>query len=397
MDPVVLHDALEGPAPPLVLDVRNEDEFARWRVESRGAVETLNLPYFGFLEDEDAAVARVRAWADRHGGAARGIAVICAKGGSSEFVAEALAGHGVAAQSVDGGMVAWGRASVCRPVAARAVRAWQVQRFGKGCLSYLLASGDDAVVVDPHRDVDLYRRLLDERRLRLRAVVDTHLHADHVSGGRALASAAGASYHASASDFDGAKFAYEPVADGARIRAGKLELTPLVLLHTPGHTPGSTSLAVADELLLTGDTLFVGSVGRPDLAGHAAEWARDLWDTLHRRLAEVGDAALVLPAHTAGAAEAREDGVVAAALGTLRRDNAAMRSAQDDFVRVAATSLPPAPAEYARIREINLAPQSAADDELDAVELGKNQCAMAPKAPSQEASCPARRPSTPAG
>jgi glyoxylase-like metal-dependent hydrolase (beta-lactamase superfamily II)/rhodanese-related sulfurtransferase len=381
MDPVALHDALEGPAPPLVLDVRNEDEFARWRVESRRAVETLNVPYFGFIEDEEQSVARVRAWADRRGGAARGIAVVCAKGCSSEFVTGVLAGHGFAAQSVDGGMAAWGRASVCRPVAARSVRAWQVQRFGKGCLSYLLAAGDDAVVVDPHRDTAFYQRLLDERRLRLRAVVDTHLHADHVSGGRALADAAGADYRANPADFEGAQFAYESVADGARIRAGKLELTPLVVLHTPGHTPGSTSLAVADELLLTGDTLFVGSVGRPDLAGHAAEWARDLWDSLHRRLARIGDAALVLPAHTAGAAEARDDGVVAGELGTLRRDNAAMRSAQDEFVRVAATSLPPAPAEYARIRAINLAPQTASGDELDVVELGKNQCAMAPKAP----------------
>jgi glyoxylase-like metal-dependent hydrolase (beta-lactamase superfamily II)/rhodanese-related sulfurtransferase len=381
MDPVALHDALEGPAPPLVLDVRNEDEFARWRVESRQPVETLNVPYFGFLDDEEPSVARVREWAESRGGAARGIAVVCAKGGASEFVAETLAGHGIAAHNLDGGMIAWGRASVCRPVTARSVRAWQVQRFGKGCLSYLLAAGEDAVVVDPHRDVDLYRRLLDERGLRLRAVVDTHLHADHVSGGRALADAAGASYHASAADFAGAKFAYESVADGARIRAGRLELTPMVLLHTPGHTPGSTSLAVADELLLTGDTLFVGSVGRPDLAGHAAEWARDLWDTLHRRLAKVGDAALVLPAHTAGPSEARDDGVVAAALGALRRENAALRTGEDDFVRAAATSLPPAPPEYARIRAINLAPGTASGDELDVVELGKNQCAMAPKAP----------------
>jgi glyoxylase-like metal-dependent hydrolase (beta-lactamase superfamily II) len=207
-------------------------------------------------------------------------------------------------------------------------------------------------------------------------VFDTHLHADHVSGGPALARDAGVAYHASPRDFEGAAVHVEPLEDGRPVRIGQLEVLPIVPIGTPGHTPGSTSLLVAGALLLTGDTLFVDDVGRPDLGGQAAAWARDLHRTLHERLESLGDPVVVLPAHASGLAASGPDGAVTGTLGDLRRRNRAMRLDLDAFVREAERAAGSAPPEYARIRAINLGRETAAEAELTELELGKNQCAL---------------------
>jgi glyoxylase-like metal-dependent hydrolase (beta-lactamase superfamily II) len=369
-----LYQRLAGATPPRVLDVRNAEEFARWRVEGPHPVDVLNIPYFEFVEHEETSVRRVTDWID---GRAGDLVVVCAEGGSSAYVAEILQGRGLPAANLAGGMVAWGLGTTARLVAASGpVRLWQVLRFGRGCLSYVVARGEDAVVVDPHRRVDAYRALLEQEKLRLRAVFDTHLHADHVSGGAALARDAGVGYHASPRDFDGAMVSVEDLADGRPVRIGRLELVPIVPLATPGHTPGSTSLLVGEALLLTGDTLFVDDVGRPDLGGQAAAWARDLHRTLHERLRPLGDAVVVLPAHAASLAGLGPTGAVSGVLGDLRTRNPAMRLDLDAFVREAEHAAGSAPPEYARIRAINLGRETAAEAELTELELGKNQCAL---------------------
>jgi glyoxylase-like metal-dependent hydrolase (beta-lactamase superfamily II) len=168
----------------------------------------------------------------------------------------------------------------------------------------------------------------------------------------------------------------EALEHGQPVRVGKLELLPIVPIGTPGHTPGSTSLLVADALLLTGDTLFVDDVGRPDLGGQAAAWARDLHRTLHERLEPLGDGVVVLPAHASGLAAAGPDGTVTGTLGNLRRRNRAMRLNVDAFVLEAEHAAGSAPPEYERIRAINLGRETAAEAELTELELGKNQCAL---------------------
>jgi glyoxylase-like metal-dependent hydrolase (beta-lactamase superfamily II) len=369
-----LYQRLVAETPPRILDVRNAEEFARWRVEGPRPVDVLNVPYFEFVEREEASVRKVTDWL---GGRAGDLVVVCAEGGSSVYVAELLLARGLAAANLTGGMVAWGLGTTVRPVSASGpARLWQVLRFGRGCLSYVVARGQDAVVVDPHRGTDVYRGLLDREGLRLRGVFDTHLHADHVSGGPALAREGGVAYHASQRDFEGASVPVEDLPDGQPIRIGKLDVLPIVSLSTPGHTPGSTSLLVGDGFLLTGDTLFVDDVGRPDLGGQAAAWARDLHRTLHERLRSLRDAVVVLPAHASTVALAGPLGVVAGTLGDLRQRNQAMRLDLDAFVREAEHAAGSAPAEYARIRAINLGRETPAETELTELELGKNQCAL---------------------
>lgn len=369
-----LYGRLNGAEPPLVLDVRNREEFARWKVEGRGLPELLNIPYFEFIEDEEGSVRRVAEWL---GGRPRDLVAVCAEGGSSAYVADLLAARGLAAANLEGGMHAWGRDTLVQPVrAAGTVRIWQILRFGRGCLSYVVASDGDAVVVDPHRGVDEIRDVLGQTGLRLRAVFDTHLHADHVSGAAALARAEGVPYHAHAADFERPALAVEVMEPGVPVRVAGMRVLPVVALHTPGHTPGSTSLLVDDALLLTGDTIFVDGVGRPDLGGQTAEWAAELHRTLHTRLAPLADDVLVLPAHSSGPHELSADGTVAGRLGDVRRELAARAADQATFVRAAETAAGTAPPQYARIRAINLGHATATEDETVELELGKNECAL---------------------
>ena len=368
-----LHRRIEAGHPPLILDVRNVEEFARWPIEGRGPLEALNLPYFAFIEDEADAVRRVRDWI---AGRDRDLVVVCAQGGSSDYVAEVLRGSGLAAANLAGGMRAWGGATAVRPIPDAPLGVWQAARFGRGCLSYVLASAGEAIAVDPHRDLDLYLGLAARQGLRLRAVFDTHLHADHLSGAAALASEAGIPYYAHAADFQGAGFDFAPVDDEAPLRFGSAEVAPLRFLHTPGHTPGSAMLLVGEALLLTGDTLFVGSAGRPDLGGRTLDWGRDLYHTLHRRLGRIPDGVRVLPAHTAGPRESRADGTVQERLGVLRRTNETLVADEAAFLARLEAGTAPAPAHYAKIRAVNLGAASASGDEAAEMELGRNECAL---------------------
>lgn len=370
-----LHERLQAADAPLLLDVRNRDEFARWPVETPRPVDALNLPYFDFIEREEDSLGQVSRWI---AGRTREVAVVCAKGGSSEFVAGLLRDKGIRAVNLDGGMIAWGAASSVRRLALpEPLRAWQVIRFGKGCLSYVIAGGTDAVVVDPQRRTEAYVGLLEREGLTLRGVIDTHLHADHVSGAPALAKAAGVPYFANPADFNGAAFPIEPVEDGRRIELGGVTIVPLLFMHAPGHTPGSLLLVANDAVLLTGDTLFVENVGRPDLGGKAAEWGRDLHRTLKVRMAPLADALLVLPAHYGGPRELRPDGAVWERLGTLRRSNPAFSSDEAAFLRTLEEGVTPAPPQYPTIRKVNLGLGPSGEEELTEMELGKNECALA--------------------
>ncbi len=207
-----------------------------------------------------------------------------------------------------------------------------------GCIAYLVGceKAGVAALVDPGRaDLDDYEALAHARGLRLTHVIDTHIHADHVSGNRELASRTGAALclHEAAD----ARFPYQALRDGERLRLGSVELG---VLHTPGHTPESMCLVVTDTtrgtepwFALTGDTLFVGDVGRPDFGGETA--AATLHRSLFERLIPLGDAVEVYPAHGAGSTCGRAmSAKLGSTLGFERRFNVALRHrSPDDFVR----------------------------------------------------------------
>lgn len=243
-------------------------------------------------------------------------------------------------------------------------------QFYLGCLahaSYLIASGGDAAIVDPQRDVDQYIAEAERRGVKIRYVIETHLHADFVSGHRELAERTGAQIVIGSSA--GAQFPHRAVRDGDVLALGDVELRAL---ETPGHTPESISWLVIDNgrpvKVLTGDTLFIGDVGRPDLAGAKGftpqAMAAMLYESLHGKLLRLDDSVEVWPAHGAGSACGRNiSKETSSTIGMQRRNNYALRPmARDEFVTMMTTDLPEAPPYFARDAEINRAGARALAD-----------------------------------
>jgi hydroxyacylglutathione hydrolase len=240
------------------------------------------------------------------------------------------------------------------------------KQFYLGCLahaSYLVGSEGEAAVVDPQRDVDQYVAEAETQGLRIKYVVETHLHADFVSGHTELAARTGAEIVIGASA--GARFPHRAVKDGDELQVGRVRLR---VMETPGHTPESISLVVIDtevspepQKVLTGDTLFVGDVGRPDLAGARGhtpqEMAGMLYESLHGKLLKLGDAVEVWPAHGAGSMCGRNiSKETSSTVGQQRRFNHALAPmARDEFVRLMTSDLPEAPAYFPVDAEINRA------------------------------------------
>jgi len=237
------------------------------------------------------------------------------------------------------------------------------KQFYLGCLaqaSYMIGSDGEAAVVDPRRDVDAYLDEAEAQGLKIKHVIETHLHADFVSGHRELAKRTGARIYMS--EKAGAKFPHVPVREGHEIKFGEVVLR---FLETPGHTPESVSVLVFDrakseepQAVLTGDTLFIGDVGRPDLLGakmSAQELAGMLYDSLHGKLLKLPDSVEVYPAHGAGSLCGRNiSNETSSTIGQQRQFNYALRPMpREEFVKMMTTDLPEAPAYFGRDVQIN--------------------------------------------
>ena len=372
-----------------VLDVRKRDEFERFRLEGRSPVPAVNIPYAEMLElggkpeRLDSVVAYLeRDLADQLPSGLP-ILAVCAKGKTSELVAEGLRRLGYAGTSLQGGMKSWGEHYATRAVFEDADLAiYQVSRPARGCLSYVVASAGSAIVIDALRHLHPYLTLARAKGLRIETVIDTHGHADHISGGLALAAKTGASYYLHPydaihpMDVLPATFPYEFIRDGQRFPVGRHELEAL---HIPGHTLGLVAFRLGDRYLFTGDSIFIRSIARPDLGGKA-----DTWAVLHgrslRRLLSLPGGITVLPGHFSSLDEAGDTGRFAASLDELKKRNdglvALQRESEQGFVRYLVESLPKFIPEYVEIKRVNAGLVAPTEEDAATLELGKNACAL---------------------
>ncbi|MBR0603545.1 MBL fold metallo-hydrolase [Bacillus safensis] len=355
--------------PIFLLDVRNESDVQDWKIEGK-AVDYINVPYFELLDGVEDMVEKVPT--DRE------VLVVCAKEGSSIMVAEMLAEAGRTVSYLQGGMKAW--SEHVEPVKIGDLSGggelYQFVRMGKGCLSYMIMSNGEAAVVDAARMTEVYIDFAKKHDVSVAHVLDTHLHADHISGGKKLADQTGAAYWLPPKDAEEVTFEYERLEEGQRITIGtaSIDIQPI---YSPGHTIGSTSFIVDNQFLLSGDILFVDSIGRPDLAGLAEDWVGDLRETLYDRYMALSKELIVLPAHFMVMEEVNEDGSVWKELGVLFEENHGLNIEDEDVFRQMVTkNLPAQPNAYQDIRYTNMGKLTPDDEEQREMEIGPNRCAI---------------------
>jgi len=362
----------------LLLDVRNDKEFDAWRIEALHTPETLHIPYVVFVEEEEEAAKDIPQ--------GREVIAVCAKGGASDYVAEILREVGIPAVNLIGGTIAWGNYYVIRPVVEQETyQIYQVDRAARGCLSYVLISQGQAAIIDPLRHIEQYQGFLEQKGADLALLLDTHAHADHISGGPALSDATGAPYYLHPYDgihpFDmlPAKLHYEMLREGQTFALGDLNIR---VIHTPGHTLGLVSFLVTDSAgqsyYFTGDTLFLQSFGRPDLGGQGETWAPLVYEAIFETIkAQVPSDALVLPGHYARHDEAGEDGLFAKQMADVWRDNVDLQRAdKQEFIQFVLDHLPEMPSQYVEIKRVNAGLSTPDELEASELELGKNICAL---------------------
>lgn len=351
-----------------ILDVRNVDEFAAAPVEGPRPAPTRNVPVYRVMEELEDEAARTLDDA----------VVICGQGNGSELVAEEFEDLGKRVRSLAGGTDAWNRLLVPFEITGlpAPVRVWQLQRPAKACLSYVVGvPGESCIVVDPTRQPQPYLDLAAEHAMTVTHVVDTHVHADHISGGPALAADLGVEYHLPPEDAGGVvPWPNRPLRDGDVLDLGSAEVR-VMSMHLPGHTPGTIALLVSDAVLLVGDTVFVRGLGRPDLTGQAEELARDLFRSVHERLRPLDPRTLIAPAHWSSSEEINGDGLVVTTLEDVFTATLLNERAIEKFVEEIVTSLPAAPDFYDTIRAVNAGKLAPPEDEVDILDVGKNQCA----------------------
>ena len=356
-----------------ILDTRMESDYEEWHIDGE-TVESINIPYFEFLDDEIDPEVLDRVPQDRP------ITVLCAKGGASEYVAGTLAERGYEVDHLEEGMNGWARIYERLEIERYdgAGRLYQYQRPSSGCLGYLLVDDGEAAVIDPLRAfTDRYLSDVDDLDTDLVYAFDTHIHADHISGVRDLDAAGVTGVIPEASVDRGVTYADDVTlaADGDTFQVGGATIETI---YTPGHTSGMTSYLVDGSLLATGDGLFVESVARPDLEEGdegAPEAAGQLYDSLQTRVLARPEDTLIGGAHFSDVAAPARDGTYTAPIGQLLEEMAALTMDREAFVELILSDMPPRPANYVDIISTNLGQQATDDEEAFELELGPNNCA----------------------
>ena len=357
----------------IVLDVRNEEDFGRFSVEGPFPFDMVNVPYFDFMEEEDASVAKVS-----HD---KPVKVVCAKEGSAQYVGEILMNHGFKDVAfLTGGIKTWGNMLTPKRInpGSDDYALYQFIRPAKASCNYGLLYKGEMVNFDPSRNYDFYQSFADSQNVKIVRTFETHLQADYISGSKKIADVTGAEIMANVGDFKDASFQYSGVKDGESYSVGG-DGPEIKVLHSPGHTPGSTSYIIDDKYFITGDTVFILSVGRPDLGGKAEEWSVMLFDTLTNKVQNLDKKLKVLPGHFMEWNEANDSLLFVENLGEVIHRNAGVFkiATPENFTKYIKDNMRKSPEIYGEIRKVNVGWLDVDMNEADIMDLGKNECVAA--------------------
>jgi glyoxylase-like metal-dependent hydrolase (beta-lactamase superfamily II) len=332
----------------------------------------INIPYMEFIEKEDESVARVQVAKEES------IRIVCAKEGSAKYVAEILVNNGWQdVRYLEEGIKSWGNMLAPKPVASGSgYELYQFIRPGKASCSYGLIYENEMAVFDPSRNTRFYQNFAKEHGARIIRTFETHLQADYISGSRQIFFDTGAQIVGHKNDFKDATFEYKSLNDQEVFKFSKGG-PEIKAIHMPGHTPGSTSYLIDDKYLVTGDTVFILSIGRPDLGGMAEDWSKLLFHTLKTKIAGLDDDLLIMPGHYIEWSEANPQQLFVDTLGSIRNKNADIYgiAQEDEFIRFIKDNMRKQPDEYAQIRKVNAGLLEVDDEDQEIMDLGKNECA----------------------
>jgi glyoxylase-like metal-dependent hydrolase (beta-lactamase superfamily II)/rhodanese-related sulfurtransferase len=389
IEPNDLKERLDSGEDIYILDVRTPEEYQAWRISYDRYQNPPLIPVDQLFSPQT----KVPEQIPKH----KEIVIVCAHGNRSMMAAKLLSRLGYNVKSVRGGMSGWNAVYDIAEIRTKsdAIRIWQIRRVSKGCIGYLVASTHDnnAIAIDPTCEIDRsYIKLARENGLRIIKVVDTHMHADHLSGALNLAKSVSASlcvsllegYEVKNDHEDtGLANSIEWIRNGKKIEIGNG--VELVAVHTPGHTNGSMSFSLTvdssgEKYLFTGDTLFVDGVGRPDLKEDSKELASKLHSTYYSIFSEseYADDTEILPGHfNVNATSLMHGKAVFDTLGTIRQKIiGSLPSSKKEFVSVLLYNTPPKPANYKTIVEINKGLTLCDKMQLTELETGPNSCGI---------------------
>jgi glyoxylase-like metal-dependent hydrolase (beta-lactamase superfamily II)/rhodanese-related sulfurtransferase len=370
-----------------ILDVRTPEEHKSWKVSYDKYQDSSLIP-IDALSSPDALTQIPK---DKE------IVTFCAHGNRSMGAAKMLAELGCNAKSIQGGLDGWNsvydNAAIINGANSTA-RIWQIRRVSKGCMSYMIATKSDkkAIVIDPTCEIDnAISKIVNENDLKITKVIDTHMHADHLSGATRLAKRYGSDVYLSSLEgydygitLDGINF--KSVMDGDSIDVGNDVI--LHVIYTPGHTNGSMSFKLQlDEInkiktsvnnhksyLFTGDTLFIDGVGRPDLHNNADEFAHNLFNSYHQKILNLPDETTILPAHFSGSFSHEKP--ISNSINSIKQQMNLLSASENKFVEFVTSSIPPQPMNYRKIISINRKLISCDKVEEKDIEAGPNSCGI---------------------
>ncbi|ASS50388.1 MAG: rhodanese [Candidatus Fluviicola riflensis] len=299
------------------------------------------------------------------------VVTVCAGGKTSLIAAEILNKKGYKAYSLQGGMKAWNYAWSVAEVQDEKLKLIQIRRVAKGCISYIIGSDNEAIVVDAALDPEVYITLAKSNGWTIKYVMDTHIHADYISRTSELASVSGAAQvFLENADVD---YPFTPLKNGELLTFG---ISTFKTIHTPGHTTESICYSVNGKYLLTGDTLFTEGVGRPDLKAdkeQAILKANQLFDSLEI-IKSLKDDTLILPAHSSQSI-AFDKKIIGAELSELKESISLLKLPKEEFVEQTILRIPQTPPNYLQIASLNKSGNYNGINPAD-LEAGANRCAI---------------------
>ena len=299
------------------------------------------------------------------------VVTVCAGGKTSLMAAQMLAEKGYDAYSLSQGMKGWSLAWNIAYQQFDGFEVWQVRRTGKGCLSYIIASANEAIIIDASLPLEVYTQLINQNNLSVKHVIETHIHADHLSRSKEVAEYFYVPLYLPVPNK--VQFEFSSIKPDTIFPVGSVRL---LSISTPGHTLESLSFYVTNNILITGDTLFTNGVGRPDLKSSIEESrqkAHLLYASLNKLLS-LPDSVIVLPAHTNKPVEF-DNTLIKTTIGEAKKNITMLQRSEEEFTSSLLQKIPPVPPNFLSIVEKNITGNYEGINPVD-LEAGANRCAV---------------------